>query len=110
MVQQIITLQDMEKYVDQLFTSEREANKAAPILKAILDAWPSRISEIVQHMGGSSAEANTKQIHRWLKDGDPNMALMRLCNDDTPYVIVDVTEVKRTQAKGTSYLGVLKDG
>ena len=80
MVQQIITLRDMEKYADQLFTGEREAKKAAPILKAILDARSSRISEIAQHMGGSSAEANTKQIHRWLKDGDPDIALMRLVN------------------------------
>jgi hypothetical protein len=33
MVQQIIPLRDMEKYADQLFTGEREAKKAAPILK-----------------------------------------------------------------------------
>jgi hypothetical protein len=110
MVQQIITLRDMEKYADQIFTGEREARKAAPILKGILDARSSRISEIVQYMGGSSAEANTKQIHRWLKNGDPDIALMRLYNDDTPYVIVDVTEVERPQAKRTKYVGVLKDG
>jgi len=109
MVQQIITLRDMEKYADQLFTGAREAMKAAPILKGILDAQSSRISEIVQHMDGS-AESNTKKIHRWLKDGDPDIALMRLYNDDTPYVIVDVTEVKRPQAKRTQYMGVLKDG
>ena len=36
MVQQIITLQDMEKYCDELFTGEEEAKKAAPILKGIL--------------------------------------------------------------------------
>ena len=35
---------------------------------------------------------------------------MRLYNDDTPYVIVDVREVKRPQAKGTHYVGVLQDG
>ena len=46
MVQQIITLRDMEKYADQLFTGEREARKAAPVLKGILDAHSSRISEI----------------------------------------------------------------
>lgn len=110
MIQQIITLRDMEKYSDQLFTGKLEAKKAAPILKAILDSQSSRISQIAQHMGGSSAEANAKAIHRWLQDGDPEIALMRLYNDDTPYVIVDVTEVKRPQAKRTKYVGVLKDG
>jgi hypothetical protein len=53
---------------------------------------------------------NTKQIHRLLKDGDPDIELMRLYNGDTPYVIVDVTEVERAQAKRTKYVGVLKDG
>ncbi len=38
------------------------------------------------------------------------MALMRLYWDDTPYVIVDVTEVPRPQAKRTGYVGVLKNG
>jgi hypothetical protein len=107
-VQQIITLRDRKK-PDQIFTGEREAKKAAPILKGILGAQSSRIFEIVQHMDGS-AESNTKKIHRWLKDGDADMALMRLYNDDTPYVIVDVTEVERLQAKSTQYVGVLKYG
>ena len=110
MVQQIITLRDMEKYADQIFTGEREARKAATILKGILDTHSSRISEVVQHMGGSSAEANTNQIHGWLKNGDPDIALMHLCNDDTRYVIVDVTEVTRPQAKRTKYVGLLKYG
>ena len=110
MIQQIITLRDMEKYSDQLFTGKLEAKKAAPILKAIFDYQSSRISQIAQHMVGSSAEVNVKAIHRWLQDGDPEIALMRLYNDDTPYVIVDVTEVKRPQAKRTKYVGVLKDG
>jgi hypothetical protein len=110
MGQQIINLRDMEKYADQLFTGAREAKKAACIPKGILDARSSRISEIAQHMQGSSAEANTKQIHRWLKDGDPTIALMRLYNDDTPYVIVDLTEVERPQAKRTKYVELLKDG
>ena len=89
----------MEKYSDELFTGEREAKKATPILKGILDAQSSRISEIVQYMGGSSAEANTKKIHRWLKEGDPDIVLMRLYNDDTLYLIVVVVEVQRPQAK-----------
>jgi len=83
MVQQVITIRHMEKYADQLFTDEREAKKATLIPKGILDAHSSRISEIAQHMGGSSAEAITKQIHRWLKDGDPDIAPLRLYNDDT---------------------------
>jgi hypothetical protein len=110
MVQQIITLRDMEKYADQLFTGEREAKKAAPILKGILAARSSRISEIAQHMSGSSAKANTKQIHRWLKDEDPDITLAQLYNDDTPHVIVDVTEAKRPQAKGTKYVWGGEDG
>ncbi len=99
----------MEKYSDELFTGEEEARKAAPIVKGILDACSSRISEIVQHMGGTPT-ANMKAIHRWLEKGDPDIALMRLYKDETPYVIVDVTEVKRPQAKRTRYVGVLKDG
>ena len=42
-VQHIITLQDLEKCSDELFTGEEVAKKATPILKAILDARSSRI-------------------------------------------------------------------
>ena len=45
-----------------------------------------------------------------MSDVCTDIALMRLYNDDTPYVIVDVTEVKRPQAKRTKFVGVLKEG
>jgi len=38
------------------------------------------------------------------------MPLLRLFDENAPFVVGDVTEVERRQAKWTSYVGTLKDG
>lgn len=109
MDQQVIQLEDMEKFANELFDGEEEAHKAAPILKAILDGRSPRISDIAQNMKGNP-EANYKAVHRFLKWADPQKALKRLYMEEAPFILADPTEIERLQAKKTEYVGVLKDG
>src|SRR4030095_17220885 len=59
-----------------LFDSEPLANKATTILAGMLAAQSPRLSRISQYMPGS-AEANYKQIPRFLCQADPQAALQR---------------------------------
>ena len=49
-------------------------------------------------------------IQRFLKAADPKEALWRLCPEETPFILADPTEIRRPQAKRTSYVGTLSDG
>jgi hypothetical protein len=107
--QKVITLRDMQKFAHELFDGEEEADKAAAMLKAILDARSPRLSDIAQHMGGTP-EANYKAIQRFLVWAEPKKALNRLFMEEAEFVIADPTEIERAQAKKTDYVGLLKDG
>ena len=109
MEQKVITLGDMHKFAHELFDGEEEAAKAAAILKAILDGRSPRLSEVAQNMEGNP-EANYKAVQRFLRWAEPQKALKRLYVEEAEFVIADPTEIERTQAKKTEYVGVLKDG
>jgi hypothetical protein len=109
MDQKVISVEDMRKFAGELFDGEEESDKASPILKAILDARSPRLSDIAHNMEGNP-DANYKAIHRFLKWADPQKALKRLFMDEAPFVIADPTDIERTQARKTEYVGVLKDG
>jgi hypothetical protein len=49
-------------------------------------------------------------IQRFLENSDPQTALLRLFREEAPFVIGDVTEMPRPQAKKTEYVGTLSDG
>ena len=96
-------------FAQYLFDTPDLAQKAGVILQAILKAQSPRLSEIAQEMPGQ-ADANYKQIQRFLTQVDPRAALMRLFQTEAPFVLGDPTEIPRPQARRTPYVGVLKDG
>lgn len=55
-------------------------------------------------------EANYKALQRFLAATDPREALLRLYQEDAPFILADPTEIPRPQAKKTGYVGRLKDG
>lgn len=58
----------------------------------------------------SSEGANYRTIDRALPELDAKKALIRLYDPESPFVLVDPTEMKRKQAKKTGYVGRLSDG
>ncbi len=105
MSNRITTLYNIKRFTDQCF--DRESEKAARIVKGILDARSPRISDISNAMEGN-ADANYKCIQRFIHNNDPKEALHRLYNEDTEYVLGDPTDIERLQAKKTEYVGKLK--
>lgn len=106
---QVLTFKRMEQFTDYLFDPKDQAHKAALILKAILEARSPRLSDISQAMPGNP-EANYKAIQRFLEAAEPREALLRLYREDAPFILADLTEIPRPQAKKTEYVGRLKDG
>ena len=106
---QILTFRRMEQFTDYLFDDREEARKAALILKAILEARSPRLSDISQALPGNP-QSNYKMLQRFLKATDPREALLRLYQEDAPFILMDPTEIPRPQAKKTEYVGHLQDG
>ena len=104
MIHQGLTCQRMEQFTEYL-----QVTKAALILKAILEARSPRLSDLSQVLPGKP-EANYKMSQRFLKATEPREALWRLCPEETPFILADPTEIRRPQAKRTSYVGTLSDG
>ena len=109
MFQQIIKLSDMQKFSAKCFDDSKEADKAANILKGIIDSCSPRISDISQAMRGNP-EANYKAIQRFLDSNDTEEVLNRLYWEEAPFILADPTDIERRQAKRTEYVGRLKDG
>jgi hypothetical protein len=95
-------------FTKELF--DREEEKAARILWSILESRSPRKSDWSQVFSESSESANYRTIDRVLPKLDAKTALMRLYDPDTPFVLVDPTEIDRKQAKSTEYVGRLSDG
>jgi hypothetical protein len=91
-----------------LFDESVVARKAARITAAIMEGRSPRLSDIARGMKGNEA-ANYKAIQRFLAEHDPQEVLLRLFQEDAPFVIGDPTEMPRPQAKKTEYVGILKD-
>lgn len=107
MLQQPITLKAMTDFAYEIFDNNEE--KAALILKAILDARSPRLSDLSHAMPGSPS-ANYKFMQRFLDKAEPGKALMRLYMEEASFILLDPTEMPRPQAKKTDYVGKLKDG
>lgn len=95
-------------FTQELF--DRQEQKAARILWSILETQSPRKSDWSQVFSDSSEGANYRTIDRLLAKLDAKKALMRLYDPQSPFVIVDPTEIERKQAKKTSYVGRLSDG
>jgi len=96
-------------FMQFLFDQEDLAEKAGEIAEAILESRSPRLSDISHRMRGNPA-ANYKAIQRFLGQVDPREALIRLFQEEAPFVIGDPTEIPRPQARKTAYVGTLKDG
>ena len=107
MNEQIINIDNIKQFTDQCF--DKENDKAAKIVKGILDAKSPRISDISNEMSGNP-DANYKIIQRFLDKNDPRENLHRLFNDDERFIIGDPTEIYRPQAKKTKYIGKVGKG
>jgi DDE family transposase len=97
------------RFTRELFDDARQAAQAADILQAQLQARSPRLSDIARAMNGKP-ESNYKRLHRFLHAVDVKAALWRLFQADAAFVIGDVTEIARPQARKTAYVGTLKDG
>ena len=97
------------EFMQFLFDREDLAEKAGQIVEAVLESRSPRLSDISHRMRGNP-EANYKAIQRFLGQAEPKEALLRLFQEEAPFVIADPTEIPRPQAKKTAYVGTLKDG
>jgi hypothetical protein len=84
-------------FMQILWERDEVARRAARIVHAILKAHSF-------HMRGSLA-ANYKAIQRFLAKVDPREVLWRLYQPQAPFMIGDVTEIPRPQARRTPYDG-----
>ena len=97
------------RFVQHLFDDDDTARKAKKIVEGILKARSPRLSDIAREMSGKE-DANYKSIQRFLARNLPQQALLRLFQEDAPFVIGDPTEMPRPQAKKSEYVGKLSDG
>ena len=96
-------------FMQALFDDLAVARKATAIVAGIVKARSPRLSEIAREMAGKEA-ANYKAIQRFLADNAPQDVLLRLFREEASFVIGDPTEMPRSQAKRTEYVGTLSDG
>jgi len=104
-----LTLGEAKSFTEELFDREDQVEKAALIIKGIQEARSSRISDITSVMEGD-ARASYRMIHRFLKNTETKEALNRLYYEPASFILGDITEIARPEAKKTAYVGKLKDG
>ena len=97
------------RFMRDLFDDERQAQQAGEIVQAQLQARSPRLTDVARAMPGK-AESNYKRLQRFLHKVDVKAVLWRLFQADAAFVIGDVTEIARPQARKTAYVGTLKDG
>ena len=107
MSKRIISKRNIKRFTDECF--DRESEQAARIIKGVLDAQSPRISDIANAMDGNY-DGNYKAIQRFIEDDKPVVALHRLYNEESEYVLGDPTDIERPQAGKTDYVGKLKNG
>ena len=86
-----VSIDNIKEFTDQCF--DRESEKAAGIIKGILDSRSPRISDISNAMEGNS-DANYKPIQRFIDKNDPKEVLQRFYDADSSFVLGD-NAVKR---------------
>ena len=98
-------------FVELVLEDSRDTEKLARLSYAILASGSARKSDWARfYRPGASEEANYKAIERLMERLDPEAFLHRLLDAQSPFVLVDLTEVRRPQAKRTPYVGRLRDG
>jgi hypothetical protein len=99
----------LSQYLGYLFDDSTAVKKAEEIVGGILKARSARLSDIAREMPGGEAR-NYKYLQRFLQSEPLEQVLLRLYQEDAPFVIGDPTEMPRPQARRTEYVGTLSDG
>lgn len=99
----------LSDFFDYLFDDEQSVKKAKAITAGILQARSCRLSDIAREMAGSEG-ANYKCIQRFVAQTSLRSNLLRLYQDEAPFLIGDPTEMPRPAAQKTDYVGTLSDG
>lgn len=96
-------------FLAYLFDNASAVEKAKVIIEGILKAHSCRLSDIAREMPGNES-ANYKCIQRFATHESLKSVLLRLYQEDAPFMIGDPTEMPRPDAKKTEYVGTLSDG
>lgn len=99
----------LSAFLAYLFDDDRALEKAQAITSGILKARSCRMSEIAREMEGSEC-ANYKCIQRFISKQALKSNLLRLYQEEAPFLIGDPTEMPRLEARKTEYVGTLSDG
>ncbi|MEM3658596.1 MAG: hypothetical protein QXQ66_09330 [Candidatus Hadarchaeum sp.] len=99
----------MVQFLQTFFDNETEAKQAAEIGEAVLAARSLHPTESAVKMP-RRPDAAYRRNQRFLQGVDPREVLWCLFREEVPFVLGDVTEVKRPQPCKTEYVGTLKDG
>ena len=99
----------LSDFLGYLFDDERSVKKAQAITAGILQAQSCRLSDIAREMAGSEA-ATYKCIQRFVANTALKSTLLRLFQEEAPFLIGDPTEMPRPEAQKTDYVGTLSDG
>jgi hypothetical protein len=90
-------------FLGYLFDDEQTVKKAQAITAGILQARSSRLSDIAREMAGNEA-ANYKRIQRFVAQTALKANLLRLYQEEAPFLIGDPTEMPRPEAQKTDYV------
>jgi len=101
---------NLSGFLRYFFDDEKQVQQGAGIMKALLEAQSPRLTDISEKMPGKKSGSNYKVIQRFLKQVDLKQLLKRLYQEDVEFVIGDPTEMERSKAPKTSYVGTLSDG
>ncbi len=105
----------MDKFINfsalmrYLFDDRKLVEQGTKIIRALLEAQSPRLSNIAEKMSGNSASCY-KRIQRFLQKVDMKQVLLRFYHTEAGFVIGDPTEMERSRALKTSYVGTLSDG
>ena len=99
----------LSDFLSYLFDDVRTIKKAQAITAGILQARSCRLSDIAREMAGNEA-ANYKCIQRFVGQTALKQNLLRLYQEEAPFLIGDPTEMPRPEAQKTNYVGTLSDG
>lgn len=100
---------NFQAYLRYLFDDETLVGKVARVVKAMLAAQSPRLSNIAEHMPGTSS-SSYKAIQRLLNQVDMKSVLLRFYQEEAEFVIGDPTGMDRYKAPKTAYVGTLSDG
>jgi hypothetical protein len=99
----------LSEFLEYLFEDRRSVEKAGAITAGMMKAHSCRLSDIAREMSGSET-ANYKCIQRFVAEEPLKSILLRLYQEEAPFLIGDPTEMLRPEAKKTDYVGKLSDG